>query len=153
MAVALGQEAPGFALRNQHGQTVSLADFRGTKNVVVLFYPWAFSRVCSGELVQIRDSTSDLSNETSELVAISCDAMYSLRVLADRDGLRFTLLSDFWPHGGVARSYGIFDETLGIAGRSTFIVDRDGIVRWQVSNAIGEARDLGAYRTVLGDLA
>jgi peroxiredoxin len=148
-----GQPAPDFSLRNQHGQTVTLAEFRGRKNVVVLFYPWAFSGVCSGELAEIRDSLADLQNETSELVAISCDAMYSLRVFADRDGLTFPLLSDFWPHGEVARRYGVFDDALGIAGRSTYIVDREGIVRWQVSNEIGQARDLDAYRTVLADLA
>jgi peroxiredoxin len=153
VAVDVGQRAPDFSLRNQHGETVSLGDFRGRKNVVALFYPWAFSGVCSGELVEIRDHLADLHNDTSELLAISCDAMYSLRALADRDGLSFSLLSDFWPHGEVARRYGIFNEEIGISGRSTFIVDRDGIVRWQVSNAIGKARDLDAYRKALADLA
>ena len=153
MTIGVGQPAPDFSLRNQHGQTVSLADFRGTKNVVVLFYPWAFSGVCSGELAEIRDHLADLRNDSSELLAISCDAMYSLRVFAERDGLEFSLLSDFWPHGEVARRYGIFNEEIGISGRATFIVDREGIVRWQVSNAIGEARDLSAYREVLADLA
>jgi len=153
VAVDVGQPAPDFALRNQHGQTVSLADFRGRKNVVVLFYPWAFSGVCTGELVEIRDHVGDLQNDTSELLAISCDPMYSLRAFAERDGLEFSLLSDFWPHGDVARQYGIFNQEIGISGRSTFIVDREGIVRWQVSNAIGEARDLDAYRKALTDLA
>ena len=153
MALDVGQPAPDFALRNQHGQTVSLADFRGRKNVVVLFYPWAFSGVCTGELVEIRDHVGDLQNDTSELLAISCDPMYSLRAFAERDGLEFSLLSDFWPHGDVARQYGIFNQEIGISGRSTFIVDREGIVRWQVSNAIGEARDLDAYRKALTDLA
>lgn len=152
MVLDVGQSAPDFSLRNQHGQTVSLADMRGTKSVVVLFYPWAFSRVCSGELSEIRDHIGDLSNEASTLVAISCDAMYSLRVLADRDGLGFSLLSDFWPHGEVARSYGVFDKELGIAGRATFIVDKDGIVRWRVLNQISDARDLDAYRNALGEL-
>jgi peroxiredoxin len=149
----MGQPAPDFSLCNQHGQTVTLAEFRGRKNVVLLFYPWAFSGVCSGELAEIRDSLTDLHNDTSELVAISCDAMYSLRVFADRYGLTFSLLSDFWPHGEVARRYGVFNDSLGIAGRSTYIVDREGTVRWQVSNEIGQARDLDAYRAVLADLA
>jgi mycoredoxin-dependent peroxiredoxin len=153
VSLALGQPAPDFALRNQHGQTVSLAGFRGTKNVVVLFYPWAFSGVCSGELSEIRDNLADLQNDASELLAISCDAMYSLRAFADRDGLEFSLLSDFWPHGEVARRYGIFNEEVGISGRSTFIVDREGTLRWHVSNAIGEARDLSAYRKALAELA
>ncbi len=152
MDIEIGQPAPDFSLRNQHGQTVSLADFHGKKNVVVLFYPWAFSGVCSGELAEIRDHLADLQNDGSELLAISCDAMYSLRVFADRDGLEFSLLSDFWPHGEVARRYGIFNEEIGISGRATFIVDREGIVRWRVSNAIGEARDLAAYRKALTGL-
>jgi peroxiredoxin len=153
VSVFVGQPAPDFTLRNQHGQLVSLVDFRGAKNVVVLFYPWAFSGVCSGELAEIRDHLTDLRNDSTELLAISCDPMYSLRVFADRDGLEFPLLSDFWPHGEVARRYGIFNEEIGIAARATFIVDRDGIVCWQVSNAIGEARDLDAYRKALADLA
>jgi peroxiredoxin len=153
VSVVVGQPAPDFTLRNQHGQLISLADFRGAKNVVVLFYPWAFSGVCSGELAEIRDHLNDLQNDSTELLAISCDAMYSLRVFADRDRLEFPLLSDFWPHGEVARRYGIFNEEIGIAARATFIVDREGIVRWQVANAIGEARDLDAYRKALTDLA
>jgi mycoredoxin-dependent peroxiredoxin len=148
-----GQPAPDFTLRNQHGQDVALADFRGRKNVVMVFYPWAFSGVCSGELAEIRDNLADLQNDASELVAISCDAMYSLRIFADREDFRFSLLSDFWPHGEVARRYGVFNDELGIAGRSTFIVDREGVVRWQVSNEIGKARDLAAYRRVLAELA
>lgn len=153
VTLANGQPAPDFSLRNQHGQTVALGDFRGRKNVVVLFYPWAFSGVCSGELAEIRDHLAGVHNDSTELLAISCDAMYSLRVFADRDALTFSLLSDFWPHGEVARRYGVFNEELGIAGRSTFIVDRDGVVRWQVCNEIGQARDLDAYRKVLADLA
>jgi len=149
----LGDEAPAFSLRNQHGAMVSLADFRGRKNVVVMFYPWAFSGVCTRELLEVRDSLGDVNTATSELVAISCDAMFSLRVLADRDNLTFTLLSDFWPHGEVASRYGIFNERLGISGRASFIVDREGVIRWQVGNAIGDARDLRAYRKVLADLA
>jgi mycoredoxin-dependent peroxiredoxin len=151
--VDIGRPAPDFSLRNQHGQTVSLADFRGAKNVVVLFYPWAFSGVCSGELAEIRGNLADLQNDATELLAISCDAMYSLRVFAERESLEFSLLSDFWPHGQVAKAYGVFNERLGISERATFIVDRDGIVRWQVSNPIGEARDLDAYRKALTDLA
>jgi peroxiredoxin len=152
MALDVGQPAPEFSLRNQHGQTVSLADFRGRTNVVVLFYPWAFSGVCSGELAEVRDHLMDLQNDSSELLAVSCDAMYSLRIFAERDGLSFSLLSDFWPHGEGARRYGIFNEQLGISNRATFIVDRAGIVRWRVDNVIGEPRNLDDYRKVLTDL-
>ena len=119
----------------------------------MLFYPWAFSGVCSGELAEIRDRLADLQNDSTELLAISCDAMYSLRAFAERDGLTFSLLSDFWPHGEVARRYGIFRAEIGISDRATFILDRGGIIRWQVVNAIGEARNLDSYTKALTDLA
>ena len=153
MALAIGEEAPRFSLKNQHGEVVSLADFRGKKNVVVLFYPYAFSSVCTGELAEIRDNLADLKNDTSDVLAISCDPMYSLRVFAERDRLTFSLLTDFWPHGAVAQAYGIFNEELGCAGRATFIIDRRGLLRWRVWNQIPQARDLDTYRKVLADLA
>lgn len=152
MPLDVGRPAPELALRNQHGQTVALADFRGRKNVVLVFYPWAFSGVCSGELAEIRDNVADLQNDSSELLAISCDAMYSLRVFADRDGLTFSLLSDFWPHGAVAQAYGVFNAELGIAERATYIIDHEGLIRWRVSNEIGQARDLSEYRKALATL-
>ncbi len=153
MALEIGQTAPDFSLQSQHGETISLGRYRVKKNVVVLFYPFAFSSVCTGELVEIRDNLAALSNDASEVLAVSCDPMYSLRVFADRDGLTFPLLSDFWPHGAVARAYGVFNEQIGAAGRGTFIVDRAGVLRWQVSNELREARDLGEYRKVLAELA
>jgi mycoredoxin-dependent peroxiredoxin len=152
MALALGQEAPDFSLKDQHGVVVSLRQYRGKKNVVVLFYPFAFSSVCTGELAEIRDNVADFSNVSTEILAISCDSMYVLRTYAEREGLRFPLLTDFWPHGAVARVYGNFNEQLGCARRSTFIVDREGVLRWQVSNQMPQARDITAYRKVLSDL-
>ncbi len=152
MALEVGQAVPGFSLKNQHGELVSIENFHGKKNVVVLFYPFAFSSVCTGELVEIRDNLGDVHNDSSELLAVSCDPMFSLRVFADRDGLSFPLLSDFWPHGSVARAFGIFNEQLGCAGRATFIVDREGVLRWAVKNQIPQARDFGSYRKVLADL-
>ena len=153
MALEVGQPAPDFSLKNQHGEMVSLGQFRGDKNVVVLFYPFAFSSVCTGELVEIRDHLADVRNESSEVLAISCDPMFSLRAFADRDGLTFPLLSDFWPHGAVEKGYGIFHEGIGAAGRSTIVVDRAGVLRWDVHNEIPQARDLGDYRKALVDLA
>ncbi len=152
MAVFTGDAAPDFSLKDQHGVLVSLEHFRGKKNVVIVFYPFAFSSVCTGELAEIRDNLSDLQTESSEVLAISCDSMYVLRTFADRDGFSFPLLTDFWPHGHVARSYDSFNEQLGCARRSTFIVDRGGVVRWRVANQLPQARDLGEYRKVLADL-
>jgi mycoredoxin-dependent peroxiredoxin len=152
MAVDIGAPAPLFTLRNQHGESVSLASFRGRKDVVLVFYPFAFSGVCTGELRQLRDDFADLSGETTELLAISCDPIYSLRAYADRDGYEFSLLSDFWPHGEVARAYDTFNAERGCALRLTVVVDREGMVRWQVQHAMGVARDPEGYRAAISAL-
>jgi mycoredoxin-dependent peroxiredoxin len=149
VAVEVGAAAPDFTLRNQYGERVSLSGFRGSKDLVLVFYPYAFSGVCTGELRQLQDSYADFSGETTELLAISCDPMYALRAYADRDGYQFSLLSDFWPHGEVARAYDTFDSARGAANRLTVIVDRDGVVRWQVETAMGVARDVADYRTAM----
>jgi peroxiredoxin len=152
MAIAVGSAAPDFSLRNQHGATVTLSEFNGVKDVVLVFYPFAFSGVCSGELAELRDRFEEIGDERTEVLAISCDPRYSLRAYADRDGYEFSLLSDFWPHGEVSRAYGVFDDQLGCSGRSTVIVDRSGRVAWTVHLDIDEARDLGEYRAVLADM-
>jgi len=150
--VEVGAPAPDFTLRNQHGEDVTLSELRG-RNVVLVFYPFAFSGICTGELCEIRDNLHVFSDADAEVLAISCDPMFTLRAWADQDGYEFGLLSDFWPHGEVARTYGIFEEGPGAAARGTYLVDREGIVRWKVENGLGEARDLQAYRDALAALA
>ena len=141
----LGGPAPDFTLRDQFGQDVTLSSFRGQKAVAILFYPYAFSGVCTGEMSGIRDRLADFLTFDSEVLAISCDPRYSLRAFADADGLNFPLLSDFWPHGKVCRAYDVFDERSGSARRSSYIVDKDGMVRWSVHNANPEGRDLDEH--------
>lgn len=150
--VDLGAEAPDFTLRDQHGQEVTLSSFRGEKAVVVMFYPYAFSGVCTGELCEVRERQSSFDDEDVHLVAISCDPIFSLRAFADRDALFFPLLSDFWPHGEVSKAYGVFDGERGCSRRSSFIVDTSGVVRWCVHNAMPEARDLTEQIAILGNL-
>lgn len=152
MPLEIGQLAPEFTLRSQHGEEVALAGFRHRQAVIVMFYPFAFSSVCTGELGEIRDHLDDLADESTALVAISCDPMYTLRAFADRDGYAFPLLSDFWPHGAVATSYDVFNAERGCAGRATFIVDRAGVLRWQVHNEMPQARDLADYGAALAEL-
>jgi mycoredoxin-dependent peroxiredoxin len=120
---------------------------------VVMFYPYAFSRVCTGELCAVRDSLPTFESEDVQVLALSCDPMFSLRAFAEQDRLTFPLLSDFWPHGAVAAAYGVFDEGRGCADRSTFIVDKQGVLRWSVHNAMPEARDLQEQARVLADVA
>ena len=143
--LTVGEPAPDFTLRDQFGQDVSLSGLRGRKAVAILFYPYAFSGVCTGEMAEVRDRLAEFMTFDSEVLAISCDPIHSLRAFADQDGLNFPLLSDFWPHGEVTRSYGVFNETKGCPRRSSYVVDRDGLVRWAVHNATPEGRDLDEH--------
>ena len=132
---------------------MTLSSFVGEKAVVLVFYPFAFSGVCTGELCEIRDNLPTFESEEVQLLAVSCDPMFALRAFADQDDLTFPLLSDFWPHGAVSSAYGVFDEARGCSRRSTFIIDRDGILRWSVHNAMPQARDLEEYTRVLTQMS
>lgn len=150
MPAEVGQPAPEFTLVNQRGERVSLADLRGRK-VVLVFYPFAFSSLCTGELCDLRDRRGDFDDDTV-LLGISVDTKHALRVFAEQEGLGFDLLSDFWPHGAVAQAYDVFLPERGMATRATFVLDRDGVVRWSVVNHPGQPRDPGDYREALAAL-
>ena len=150
--LALGTPAPDFELRDQFGQDVRLSSFRGHKAVALVFYPFAFSGVCTSEMSGIKARLESFLTFDTEVLAISCDPVYTLRTFADADGLNFPLLSDFWPHGEVARAYDVFDETRGCPQRSSYVIDADGIVRWSVHNASPNGRDLDEHVRVLQDV-
>ena len=152
MTLEIGSSAPDFKLKNQHGEEISLTMFKGKKNVVVLFYPFAFSGICTGELCGLRDDLASFQNDNVELLSISCDPMYSLKAYAEKEGYKFSLLADFWPHGEVAKKYGVFNEERGCAIRGTFIIDKSGVLRWSVINSIGDARNLVDYKEALAKL-
>ena len=152
MAVEVGDEAPDFELKDQHGTPVRLSQFRGAKNVVLVFYPLAFSGVCTGELCAMRDEFPEVSRDDVELLTVSVDSMFAHRAWADAEHFEFGLLSDFWPHGQVAAKYGVFDAEKGLAIRGTFVVDKGGIVRWKVVNPIPQARDIADYQKALASL-
>ncbi|MDX2646417.1 peroxiredoxin [Streptomyces sp. PA03-1a] len=145
MALAVGEKAPDFELRDQHGRTVRLSDFQGSRNVVLLFFPFAFTGVCTGELCALRDELPAFQNDEVQLLAVSNDSMHTQRVFAEQEGLEYPLLSDFWPHGEVSRAYGVFAEDKGCAVRGTFVIDKEGVVRWTVVNGLPDARDLNEY--------
>jgi peroxiredoxin len=152
MSLSIGSTVPDFNLKNQHGEEVSLSSFKGNKNVVVLFYPFAFSGICTGELCGLRDDLGSFQNENVELLAISCDPMYSLKAYAEKENYKFSLLSDFWPHGDIAKKYDVFNAERGCATRGTFIIDKTGVLRWSVTNSIGDARNLVDYKEALATL-
>jgi peroxiredoxin len=143
--LAVGAVAPDFALRDADRQVVRLSEYAAGRAAVVVFYPWAFTGVCTGEMCEIRDRLPELSNERAATVAISCDATATLKAFATQEGLTFPLLSDHWPHGVVSRAFGVFDERAGAALRGTFILSPERVVLWRVVNAIPAARDLDDY--------
>ena len=152
MSVQVGQQAPDFELKDQTGQPVRLSDYRGKKHVVVVFYPLSFTGVCEGEMCQIRDSIDAFRNDEVETLAISVDAPPTHARWAHEQGFEFPLLSDFWPHGEVARTYGVFDDAIGLALRGTFIVDKDGKVVYTDRNPVPEARNQAAWKAALEQL-
>jgi mycoredoxin-dependent peroxiredoxin len=147
---AAGSRAPDFSTRNQYGEPVRLSDYAGRRNVVLVFYPYAFSRVCTSELAELRDRPDLLV--AAEFLAISCDPMFTLRAYAEAQRLEFGLLTDFWPHGAIASAYGVFDAERGCAVRGTFVVDRTGLIRWSVVNPMPEARNPDDYAEALASL-
>jgi peroxiredoxin len=139
--LAVGDVAPDFTLRDQYGAPVTLSELTAEKNVVVVFYPFAFSGICTGELDHIRDHLERFVSDDLQVVCVSCDPVFAIRAWADIQGYFFPLLSDFWPHGEVARDYGVLNEASGGALRGTFLVGRDRVIRWTLVNGPGEARD------------
>jgi mycoredoxin-dependent peroxiredoxin len=151
MSVTVGQEAPDFTLVNQRGEKVTLSDLRGRK-VVLVFYPFAFSSLCTDELCALRDRSGDFGDDTV-LLGISVDTKHALRVFVEQEGLGFDLLSDFWPHGAVAQEYGVFLPERGMATRASFVLDRQGVVRWAVVGGPGDVRDPDDYRAAVAELS
>ena len=150
--LAVGEAAPDFSLLDQNGLEATLSSFRGRKHVLLVFYPNAFSGICRGELAEIRDRLEDFVGEDREVLAISCDPVYSLRAGADVEAYFFPLLSDFWPHGEVARAYGVLDESDGVATRGTFLVDPEGVIRWSLVSSRGEGRSFDGFRAAMDQL-
>jgi peroxiredoxin (alkyl hydroperoxide reductase subunit C) len=150
--ISVGAEAPDFTLPNQNREQFTLSDHRGTKAVLIVFYPFAFTNVCTGELNRIKNDLAAFQNDDVQVVTISCDSVYSQRVFALREELDFPLLADYWPHGEVARAYGVFNEEGGFANRGTFLVDRDGVVRFAEMNLIGAGRNADDWLAAISSL-
>jgi mycoredoxin-dependent peroxiredoxin len=148
----VGDVAPDFSLRDQHGQQQSLGSRRGTRNVLLVFYPFAFTGVCTGEMRALSDNASVWDDLGTDVIAVSCDSVPSLRAFAEQEKLEFPLASDFWPHGEVSTSYDAFESALGAAARASFVIDRDGVIRWTVRNEIPDARDITGYLEALAAL-
>lgn len=153
MSVEIGQEAPDFELRGSTPDPVKLSSFRGEKAVALVFYPFTFTGVCQGELCSLRDDLATYEAAGVQVLAVSCDAPPAQKKWAEEQGYQFPVLSDFWPHGEVARAYGVFDENLGCAIRGTFLIDRDGkVVDAFRTDSLGTAREADRYAEALAKL-
>ena len=146
-----GKLAPDVTLLDQHGREFSLAAQRG-KAVLLVFVPFAFSDVCTNELVDLRDASELHRRDDLTVAVISCDSVYTVKAWADTHAYRSPLLSDFWPHGAAAQAYGVFNAAEGLAIRGSFLIDAGGVVRWTVVNPTGQARDVADYHVAIADL-
>jgi mycoredoxin-dependent peroxiredoxin len=153
MTVEVGAAAPDFTLPDYNKEQVSLSDFRGKKNVLLVFYPFAFSGICQGELCQVRDDLGDFQNDEVQVLGVSVDSSFALKAWSEQQGYTFPLLSDFWPHGQTAQAYGVFNEAAGMANRGTFLIDKEGTIRFAEANQPGEARDQQVWRKALAELS
>jgi peroxiredoxin len=149
MPIGVGAEAPEFVLKDQNNQEVRLSDFRGRRAVLLVFYPFAFTGTCQGELGEVRDNLNEYVNDDVQVLTVSVDSPYSHKVWADREGYDFPLLADFWPHGAVAQAYGVLNDAIGAANRGTFVIDKAGVIRFAEMNSPGEARDQDGWRKAL----
>jgi mycoredoxin-dependent peroxiredoxin len=153
VSVEIGQPAPDFTLKSHTGEEVTLSQFRGKQPVVLVFIPFAFTGVCEGELCAIRDDFTPFEAAGAQVLAISTDTGPTLKMWADQQGWTFPTLSDFWPHGEVAKAYGAFNEERGCANRVTVVIDRDGtVVDHFASGSLGEARPAERYQEAMAKL-
>ena len=152
MVIQVGEVAPDFTLSNQHGEELTISELVAEGPVALVFFPLAFSGICTGELCELRDNLAVFNDAKVRLVGVSVDSVFSLKVWVEQEGYEFSILSDFWPHGAVAREYGAFVEERGIATRATVIIGEDRKVLASFETSPGEARDFAAYREAVAAL-
>lgn len=154
MAVEIGDEAPDFTLKDTAGNEVTLSSFRGESNVVLVFYPFTFSGICRAELCELRDDPSSFETAAAQVLAVSCDTRPAQALFAEQEGFKFPILSDFWPHGAVAKSFGVFNDAVGAANRATFVIDKSGkvVAKFESAN-LGTPRAKAEYEAALAQVA
>lgn len=152
MPVEIGSPAPDFTLLDQSRNPVRLDDLRGRKSLVV-FIPFPFTSICSGEVCLLRDHLAQLGDLDANVVVITCDTVPVNKHWSEENGFSFPVLSDFWPHGAVAIAYGAFNDKVGAANRQTFVLDEAGIVSAIVaSDSLGTPREFDEYVEALATL-
>jgi mycoredoxin-dependent peroxiredoxin len=134
MPVQTGDAAPAFDLRVDGDERVRLDDFRGRRNVLLVFHPYAWTPVCEEEARDLQENLPSFESAETDVVLVACDPPASRQAWKRELGLTYTLASDFWPHGEAARAYGVFDDSTGAPVRGTFLIDKDGLVVWSLVN-------------------
>ena len=130
--IETGSEAPDFELEVDKSHRVRLSDFRGKRNVLLVFHPFAWTPVCEEEALDLQANLPAFESAETEVILVSCDSAPTRQAWRERLQLGYTLASDFWPHGQAARAYGVFNEERGAAVRGTFLIDKDGTVVWSL---------------------
>ncbi len=153
MAVEPGQVAPDFTLKDHTGEERSLSSYRGSQPVLLVFHPFTFTGICEAELCRLRDDHSQFDDAGVQILALSCDTSPAQKVWAEQQGWNFPVLSDFWPHGAVAKAYGVFNEERGCANRASFLIGTDGtVVDTFATDSLGTPREAARYAEALGKL-
>jgi mycoredoxin-dependent peroxiredoxin len=133
MAVGTGDQAPEFDLEEAFGTPrLRLQDFRGKRNVLLVFHPFAFTPVCSEEALDLQANLESFEAAETEVIFVSCDTSAARQAWKRELAATYSFASDFWPHGVAARAYGVLDEETGAPRRGTFLIDKDGIVIWSL---------------------
>ena len=149
MAIAVGQTAPDFTLKNQYDKEVKLSDFKGKKNVVLMFYPLDWSPTCTQEHVCFVNDMKKFDTLDAEVLGVSVDSAWSHKAYAEKMGIKYSLLADFQPRGAVADKYGVFLPDKGITGRAIVIVNKDGKVAWVKNSDIPVVPDVAEVASAL----
>jgi mycoredoxin-dependent peroxiredoxin len=143
MALKTGDPAPDFTLPSTVGDKVTLSDYRGKKNVLLLFYPLDFSPVCSVENRQCAEMLPTKGADDVAVLGISVDSLWAHKAFAAQNNIEYPLLADFHPKGEVAKKYGVYLEDKGIAARTAFVIGKDGKIKDVIASDIPVARDIG----------
>ena len=131
MTVATGEQAPDFDLEEAWNlPRVRLANFRGKRNVLLVFHPFAFTAICREEALDLQENLASFHNAETDVIFVSCDTSAARQAWRQELGVTYSFASDFWQHGATARAYGVFDEATGAPRRGTFLIDKDGVVIW-----------------------
>ena len=155
MAIPVGTVAPAFELPSTIGEgKVKLSDFKGKKNVVLFFFPLAFSPVCSNEMPNFEKHIKEFTDKDTQIFALSVDSLYALTAFSGHCKISsYPMLSDFHPKGVTAKAYGVYDEDHGISQRATIIIDKQGIVKFSHINELVKERDLTQFLDVLKQIS